>query len=114
MNLHNGMLFTSSYETSSADFDYEYQINTVKIPDLFNSSPDVEPSLVYSYTRTPSSPSTSNPSPSFNFGDQLLAYSDGRDLHVRTYDGSVDVLLESGVPFIGDIRGPYWNIVVLR
>lgn len=38
------------------------------------------------------------------FGQQMVAYLDGRDLHARTYDGKIDLKLESSVTAIYDLQ----------
>lgn len=50
------------------------------------------------------------PDPSFRQGEKLLAYTNGDELHVRTYDGEMDVMLESGVPtVIEDHHGDFYT-----
>lgn len=50
------------------------------------------------------------PDPSFRLGDKLLAYTDGDELHARTYDGKLDMVLERGVPtVIEDAHGSFYT-----
>ena len=50
------------------------------------------------------------PDPSFRLGNELLAYSNGNELHARTYDGQLDTLLERGVATIfEDTHGSFYT-----
>jgi hypothetical protein len=57
---------------------------------------NLKPTLVYTGTVLDPGDPTLRAS-SWSTGPGMLAYSDGRNLHARTYDGKVDLLLENGV-----------------
>jgi hypothetical protein len=72
----------------------------------------VRPTVVFTSTYDPMSKNL-NTTPSISLGDELVAYSLNEQLHVRTYSGSVDIILESGVSYMRNFRNEvytsYWD-----
>ena len=64
---------------------------------------EITPTLIFSQTVNPGE-SRRGLSPSVTLGDNLLAYTTNRELHVRTYQGTLDLTLENGVAALYDCQ----------
>ena len=62
---------------------------------------EITPTLIFSQTVNPGE-SRRSLAPSVTLGDNLLAYTTNRELHVRTYQGTLDLTLENGVTALYD------------
>ena len=62
---------------------------------------EITPTLIFSQTVNPGK-SRRGLSPSITLGNNLLAYTTNRELHVRTYQGTLDLTLENGVAALYD------------
>ena len=75
-----------------------YMVYSIPIADLGKEG--VKPALIYSRTAPiDSAPGLDVP---VYFGPKMMAYVENGVLHARTYDGKVDVTLESGVRMLYD------------
>lgn len=72
----------------------------------------VKPTVVFTSTYDPMAKNL-NTTPSISLGDELIAYSLNEQLHARTYSGSVDIVLESGVSYLrnfqNEVYTSYWD-----
>ncbi|MEP6774031.1 MAG: hypothetical protein ABJA50_00425 [Chloroflexota bacterium] len=72
----------------------------------------IRPTVVFTSTYDPIAKNV-NTTPSISLGDELIAYSLDGQLHARTYSGSADMVLESGVSYMRNFRNEvytsYWD-----
>lgn len=101
--IDEGYLVYLTANYSSQDGQPIYSVYSLRMADL--DAPQLEP--VQMYTRRQASPS---PDPlsynlSWSLRPEWLVYTDDGEMHARTYDGKVDLLLESGVAWVANF-GP--------
>jgi len=84
--------YSSSNDTSALSIS-----NTTTITD----TAEITPTLIFSQVAVLRE-SPRGLSPSVTLGDNLLAYTANRELHVRTYQGTLDLTLENGVTALYD------------
>jgi hypothetical protein len=85
-------------------------INMATLSTINNDT--IEPTVVFTTTYDPMAKNL-NTTPSISLGNELIAYSLNGQLHARTYSGSVDIVLESGVSYMRNFRNEvytsYWD-----
>jgi hypothetical protein len=92
------LIFAISGISDSAGTGFPYTLFSVPLSQLDSPAPSV--TAVYTGTYKFAQPDTPTiaPVPTFHLGPSVLAYTTASgDLHARTYDGAIDLLLESGV-----------------
>jgi hypothetical protein len=74
----------------------------------------IMPTIVFSSTYDPIAKNMDT-TPSISLGHNLIAYSLGKQLHVRTFNGSVDMVLEGGVSYMinyrSEMSNPAWGLL---
>jgi hypothetical protein len=90
-------------------------VTSINVVTLSKHDNDViSPTVVFTSTYDPIAKNV-NTTPSISLGDRLIAYSLNKQLHVRNYSGSADIVLESGLSYIinyrSEMTNPFWGLL---